>query len=109
MGFLCPLKFFPLVSSLTPNLQPLLMTFPTGKRTAVLTYPGTNIVPMPIETGVWPECPIVKDSFWAIVMSYPWTLLLLSRAWKRTRTMLTRLYLEIIRRVRVLLSTLDLF
>lgn len=34
------------------------------KRNGVLTYSGTNIVPMRIERDAFPECEIVMDSFW---------------------------------------------
>lgn len=36
------------------------------KRIGLLTYLGTNPVTMPIGRDVWPECLIMKKSFWAM-------------------------------------------
>lgn len=32
----------------------------------MLTYPGSNIVPLPTKRDVWPQCPVSKDSFWVM-------------------------------------------
>lgn len=42
------------------------MGSPAQRKVGVLKSPGTNIVPLPTTTDVWPECLMVKDSFWVM-------------------------------------------
>lgn len=47
------------------------MGSPSQRKPSVLTYLGTNSVPMLVVRDVWPEGLVAKDSFWVMADEMP--------------------------------------
>lgn len=39
-------------------------TMSTKNKTSLLSYPKSKTLPIPTDKHVWPECHMIKDSFW---------------------------------------------